>query len=144
MANTKNDFDLLNLEETTGSAQVTIIQQSTDVNLFYSKSATNEILCNKVDTSTLVGSYYNKANIDGQIATTNYSIASKANNSQLDNYYTKTQTDNLLTSASTVSVNLGNYYDKAKIDGKIATFKHIYSNKSKFICFIKLLHNISS
>ena len=121
MANTNNDFNLLNLEETTGSGQVTIIQQSTDVNLFYTKTATNELLNNKVDTGTLAGNYYNKANIDGQIATINNSIASKANNSQLDNYYTKTQTDNLLTSASTVSVNLGNYYDKANIDGNIAT-----------------------
>ena len=37
MANTNNDCNLLNLEETTGSAQVTKIQQSTDVNLFYTK-----------------------------------------------------------------------------------------------------------
>ena len=95
MANTNNDFNLLNLEETTGSAQVTIIQQSKDVNLFYTKTATNELLNNKVDTSTLAVNYYNKANIDGKIATINNSIASKANNSQLDNYYTKTQTDNL-------------------------------------------------
>ena len=49
MANTNNDFNLLNLEETTGSGQVTIIQQSTDVNLVYTKTATNELLNNKVD-----------------------------------------------------------------------------------------------
>ena len=45
---TENDFNLLNLEETTGSAQVTIIHQSTDANLFYT-TATNELLNNKVD-----------------------------------------------------------------------------------------------
>ena len=121
MSYTNNEFNLLNIQESTGGGgSTTIIQQTTDANLFYTKTATDALLNSKANNVTLTNNYYDRANIDGKISTINTAIATKANNTQLDNYYTKTQTDNLLTS-STVNVDLSNYYDKANIDGKIST-----------------------
>jgi hypothetical protein len=44
MSYTNNDFNLLNLEESTGGGgTTTIIQQTTDANLFYTKTATDAL-----------------------------------------------------------------------------------------------------
>ena len=129
MANTNNGLNLLNLDENVGTTSVTVIQQSTDANLFYTKTVTDGLLNNKADKTTLSSDYYNKTNIDGKIATVNSSIATKANNTQLDNYYTKTQTDSLL-GTSSGTVDLSNYYNKTSIDGQVATINAAIATKA--------------
>ena len=88
MSYTNNEFNLLNIQESEG-VSTTIIQQITDANLFYTKTATDSLLNGKANSVTLTNNYYDKTNIDGKISTINTAIATKANNNQLDNYYTK-------------------------------------------------------
>jgi hypothetical protein len=108
----------LNLEENTGgSGTTTIIQQTTDANLFYTKTATDALLNAKANSATLTNNYYDKTNIDSKITTINNSIATKANTSDLDSYYTKAQTDTLIADANPpLSIDFSNYYNKQTTD----------------------------
>ena len=107
---------------------------------FYTRSQVDSSLSLKEDKTNVINNYYNKLSIDNKVATLNASIGlkanssdvytkahvdtallSKANNSQLSSYYTKTEPDERITFATAISIDLGNFYDKANIDSKIAT-----------------------
>ena len=62
MAYTNHDFHLLN-EPENAAASITIVQQTTYANLFYTKVTTDGLLSGKVDKSTLASNYYDKSNI---------------------------------------------------------------------------------
>ena len=116
---------------------------------YYTKTQTGNLLTTASTVRVNLLNYYDKANIDGKIATLNTSIATKANStalsnyyttSQVDtalalkqnrteleaNYYTKSQVDNRITSVATGgSISLENYYTKSRIDGSFTTKQNI-------------------
>ena len=71
--------------------------------------------------SVNLGNYYDKANIDGKIATLYTSIATKANSSALSNYYTTSQVDTALALKQNRSDLEANYYTKSQVDNRITS-----------------------